>query len=316
MIGTLNSIDANATNTRNSRSSFASTSSRDSFVMKLEAASFDLDFDADMDSDLTGMSMPCIEQESALLPWHLSLDALSFPSIAKLSMESKHQVRTVTPTKQDATPTPPPLLHRLCQAFPTNVSVIQTALMLEPEAVRQAVSLPVLSTSKDRYGNGKIWSFKAPAFKSTKKGHMNKTKRRDYQYPVNIAINNGASCEVIQVLASAAPEVLIKPEGAQGLTTIQLALQKEPKNYKLMEVLLQANPAVATIPTIHQNTLLHLACQRACPLAMVQAFYRANPKALHHRNFHGETPVILAQRTLCCPEDVLNYLQAQLRPHF
>jgi hypothetical protein len=312
MIAALNSSNANTIKTspsmRNTnRSSLASTSSRDSFVMKLDAGGFDLDFDLDFDSDMPGMGMACIEQESALLPGSLSFDDVSDPPLGKLTMESDHLVRSVTPTKgEEATPVPQPLLHRLCQAFPTNASVIQTALILEPEAVRQPVSLPLLSTSKNSTnGNGKIWAFKAPALKS-------KATRKDYQYPINIAINNGASCDVIQVLAFAAPEVLIKPEGVQGLTTLQIALLKQPKNHKLVETLLHANPAAATILTNHQNTLLHMACQRACPLSVVRAFYKANPRALQCRNFHGETPVTLAQRTISCPDDVLNYLQAQL----
>jgi hypothetical protein len=318
MIGTLNSIDTNNTNTfllvRNNRASLASNASRDSFMMKLEGAGFDLDFDDDLDPDMTDMDVSCVDQAYALFPHSLPMDALLDPTCVKKSEDSEHPVRTVTPTKHEATSTPPPLLHRLCQAFPTNASVIQTALMLEPEAARQVVSLPVLSTSKDSTcGNGKIWSFHAPAFKFTKTDQIKKTKRRDYQYPVNIAINNGASCEVIQILASAAPEVLVQLEGVQGLTTVQIGLQKQPKNHKLVEILLQANPEAAAIRTSHENTLLHLACQRACPLAMVQTIYRADPTALHHRNFHGETPMVLAQRTICCPEDVLNYLQSQLR---
>ncbi|CAB9514917.1 expressed unknown protein [Seminavis robusta] len=245
----------------------------------------------------------------------LKLQAKAEPQAKAKAEPQPAKVTTINSTveAEQAEPEPEPeqaacpyLLHQLCQAFPTDKWIINTALMLEEKVADVPASIPVLVGSKVATGNhGKIVAMQAKSSKKDKKKPL-----IDFAYPVNIAINNQASSDVVKVLANAAPQVLVQPEAPSGLTTLQIALQKQPKNFKLIQALLQANPTSSQVLTNRKSTPLHMACQKGCPLPIVQAIFKANPAALHQQNLHGETPLLLAERTLICPEDVANYLQA------
>ena len=206
------------------------------------------------------------------------------------------------PQQPTATSAPKTMLHRACQQFPNDRFVIKTALDLDPNAARQKASIPANS---DKCFNDAVYRF--VALPQRQKG----PRKEPFQLPVNIALSNGANKDVLQLLVSAAPEVVAILDGKNGLTTLSLALTKRPQDNALVEILLAAEPQAVKVPDRRQNLPLHVACEKGASLDVVRHLFLLFPGAFHRENFHGETPLRIAQRNSKCSEDVLNFLQFQ-----
>ena len=210
--------------------------------------------------------------------------------------------------EDEESPATASFLHQLCQHFPCNEAVIQTALLLDPSAPGQSAKLTSLDDSVIR---GNYLQKKDPK------------KHQEYQYALNIVLANsttGSKChDVVQLLVDAAPHIVSAPEPhCNGVSSLHLALQRHSKDVKLLEILLQSSQGAAAASCCcldrHGNTPLHTACQRDVGLEVVEVLLKAHPAALFHRNRRGETPLCIAQHTLTCPDAVVDYLQQKSHP--
>jgi len=218
-----------------------------------------------------------------------------------------------------------PLLHRSCQQFASDPFVVKTALNLDPSAARKRAQM---SASQSKTAQAEIRTRFVPLPQGCIRRPFNKNKpitKEAYSYPINIALNNQASVEVVAMLASAAPEVLTEQDGFHQVCPLSLALTtmmgnaKESKSSKsssnnfmaVIDVLLTANPRAVCLPDRRHNLPLHIAIQHGAPMEIVRQLYCLYPEAGRMQNFHGETPLLIAQRTSKCPEAVLDFLQAR-----
>jgi len=134
-------------------------------------------------------------------------------------------------------------------------------------------------------------------------------------YPLNLAIAYGASSQVLERLASAAPMVLTmrdgKLNGGRSFTTSLHALMRHrPRDIALADTILLMFPASASATDGHQNTALHIAIQNGASLEIIHHLVALNPAALHQRNFQGRTPLELAQTySMLCSAEVAEYLR-------
>lgn len=273
---------------------------------------------------------PRLEMQTAhdAEPIALGLDPLSM----SLSLASMVQVSTVTKQKttlglqasvtattaavevqkrDSASPSKQPedspstLLHRVCQQFSQDRFVVKTTLNLDPSAARRRASISATPEKKDlAETRDRFVAFPQRSKRSA-------PRKEAFSYPINIALNHGASFDVLAMLVCVAPNVLAQEDGSNRLCSLSLALTKRPQDTRVVELILTINPRAVAAPDRRHNLPLHVACQKGCPLSIVRQLYGLNRDALQAKNFHGETPLTIAQRNSKCPENVLNFLQSR-----
>jgi hypothetical protein len=171
--------------------------------------------------------------------------------------------------------------------YPTTAAVVESALRIDPDAVRKAVPVTL------------------------EKGLSSKKAQNIYGYPVNVAMTHGASMEVLKLLVEAGPDVLIQKDGTDGSGSLGIALTTKCDNMMpVVTMLVQANPECVKVADRRGNYPLHVSVNYGLPLDIVKRLYAMYPKALQMRNFHSETPLDIAQRSTRCSEDVMNFLQS------
>jgi len=168
------------------------------------------------------------------------------------------------------------LLHQSCRLYPTTDAVVESALRVDPDAVRRPVS-----------GEGK----------------------NTYGYPINVALTHGASTEVLAMLINAGPDVLVKKDGSDGSGSLGVALAAK-WDLNVIGLLLGANRECASVADRRGNYPLHVAVSAGIPLETVKRVLVAYPQAQEMRNFHSQTPLEIAQRSTRVGEDVVGFLQA------
>lgn len=168
------------------------------------------------------------------------------------------------------------LLHQSCRLYPTTNAVVESALRVDPDAVRRPVS-----------GEGK----------------------NSYGYPINVALSHRASVEVLAMLVNAGPDVLVKKDGSEGSGSLGIALAAN-WDLNVIDLLLNANRECASVADRRGNYPLHIAVSAGLPLTTVKRVLIAYPQAQEMRNFHSQTPLEIAQRSMRVGEDVLGFLQA------
>eukprot|EP00526_Cylindrotheca_closterium_P007429 CAMPEP_0113652884 /NCGR_PEP_ID=MMETSP0017_2-20120614/28263_1 /TAXON_ID=2856 /ORGANISM="Cylindrotheca closterium" /LENGTH=711 /DNA_ID=CAMNT_0000565799 /DNA_START=167 /DNA_END=2302 /DNA_ORIENTATION=- /assembly_acc=CAM_ASM_000147 len=178
----------------------------------------------------------------------------------------------------------PSLLHQSCRLYPTTAAVVESALRVDPDAVRKPIT-PVLE-----------------------KGQAKKVQNT-YGYPLNIALSHGGSLEVLKMLAEAAPEILLEKDGTDGSRSLGIAVMAK-NDWSIISMLLRTNVKCIQVADRRGNYPLHIAANHGLSLGIVKKLYRLFPKALQMRNFHSETPLDIAQRSTRCSEEVMNFLQA------
>ncbi|KAG7353135.1 ankyrin repeat domain protein [Nitzschia inconspicua] len=176
------------------------------------------------------------------------------------------------------------LLHQSCRLYPMTDAVVESALRIDPAAVRRAIA-----TSVDEGATKKATNI--------------------YGYPINVALSHGASLGVVKMLAEAGPDVLIQKDGTTGSGSLGIALATKC-SLEIINLLIQANPQCAQVADRRGNYPLHVAVSQGLPLLIVRRVYFGYPKAQEMRNFHSDTPLDIAQRSTRCPEDVMNFLQS------
>jgi hypothetical protein len=176
------------------------------------------------------------------------------------------------------------LLHQSCRLYPTTDAVVESALRIDPAAVRRTVP-----TTVDQ-------------------GATNKSTNT-YGYPINVALSHGASMGVLRMLAEAGPDVLTQKDGTNGSGSLGIALAAKC-NLEMINLLIQANPNCALVADRRGNYPLHVAVSQGLSLDIVKRIHYGYPKAQEMRNFHSDTPLDIAQRSTRCPEEVINFLQS------
>ncbi|CAJ1946220.1 unnamed protein product [Cylindrotheca closterium] len=195
---------------------------------------------------------------------------------------NRNTPNNTTPIHKDADA--PSLLHQSCRLYPTTAAVMESALRMDPDAVRKPIT-PILE-----------------------KGQAKKLQNT-YGYPLNIALSHGGSLEVLKMLAEAAPEILLEKDGTDGSRSLGIAVMAN-YDWSIISMLLRTNVKCIQVADRRGNYPLHIAANHGLSLGIVKKLYRLFPKALQMRNFHSETPLDIAQRSTRCSEEVMNFLQA------
>lgn len=187
------------------------------------------------------------------------------------------------------------LLHNSCKLYPDTLMVVESALQMDPQAIRRRIPTVCSATEKN----------------SKQQRCRKRAATERFAFPINIALKCNASAEIIQLLAQAGPDVLAEQDGPDKASSLATALALE-YDKGIIQLLLKTNPACAETLDRHSNTPLHslLRCQRI-PLDIVKLVYYAYPKALTTHNFHTQTPLDIAIRSSFCPEEVVNFLQSK-----
>jgi hypothetical protein len=175
---------------------------------------------------------------------------------------------------------PPSLVHQACQLYAQTETIVNSAIRVDPAGVKRRLS--ACSRKKRR--------------------------KHAYDYPINIALHHNASNAVIQLLADAAPDILVERDGPESCCTLSSALCHK-RTLHVISLLLEANPDQVRVPDRYKNFPLHCACAHGASLSVVKLVASAYPNAIRKKNFHGQTPLDIAQHRACCSDDVIDYLQ-------
>ena len=214
------------------------------------------------------------------------MDSLTVPSSSAATVSAASSVTTVSPIRDTngipvpAASAPPSLIHQACELYAQMETIVTSAIRVDPAGVRRRLSS---CASKKR-------------------------RKHAYDYPINIALKHRASVPVIQLLADAAPDILVERDGAESYCTLSCALLQRRK-FDVVSLLLEANPDQVRVPDRYRNFPLHTACAHGASLPVVKLLASAYPNAIRKKNFHGQTPLDIAQQRSCCSDDVIDYLQ-------
>lgn len=229
------------------------------------------------------------------------------------------------------------LLHNSCKLFSKVPFIIESALQFDPEAIRCPV--PTVCYGQQHFANSNATTngIKKRAAKSVAATHDDESsssrqlphheRPETYKYAINIALKHDATPDVLGLLVAAGPDVLTEPDGPNGAGSLSIALassigvgaagnsyNEDERNDttwtdQVVSLLLAANPDSAAIVDRHRNGPMHYAARAPhVSLKTISHIVSAFPEALNQRNFHGQTPLQVAQRSNCT-EQVLDHLQ-------
>ena len=172
-------------------------------------------------------------------------------------------------------------LHRACRhKCSDQCSVIANILQGDKMAIRRRCQLPKISVE-------------ISSIYREQRQHY-----EPYSLPLNLAIFyfDASMIHSLKLLAKSGPDVLTLADGPDRAGSLSIALRHCPREFELVELLLEANPSCALATDNHQNTPLHVACLRGASLPVIRRVYCANPKALYQPNWNGDTPYHIVQR--------------------
>jgi hypothetical protein len=217
------------------------------------------------------------------------------------------------------------LLHNSCKLYPDTLFIVESALRMDPNSIRQKVNVTSATVSSVDESNksskeAPSTSSSSSSFPSLSKVGRGETpsplfKKRKvaeaFGYPINIALNHNASNEVIDLLLREGPDVLSLRDGPDDASTLAIAIELG-KTHSVLKRIVLANPNAVHTRDKYDNLPLHsLLRTRAGPsVESVKMVYRAHPQGLRSVNFHGHTPLDLAVRNESCSEHVLNFLHS------
>jgi hypothetical protein len=175
-----------------------------------------------------------------------------------------------------------PHLHiSSCLSFVT-VGEIQDLLLVDPEAIRRPVNTP----------------------------------GEKYKYPLNLAIHNNASADVIRLLLEADPTVTSLPDGDENQGSLHILLHQQRKRndiLPLVDSFLLAHPIGAQIQDKKGCVPLHTAVYHQAELDTVRHLVMVYPEALQMQNRCQQTPVAMAmQLHAICSDTVATFLSESL----
>lgn len=133
--------------------------------------------------------------------------------------------------------------------------------------------------------------------------------KETYTFPLNLAIKNRADPDIIEILLSVAPSVLVTKDGPREEYPISILLKHAPHDISTVNKILLRCPQSAGSMDRYGNTPLHVACMHGASMEIVRRLYLLCPQSLKRMNFHGKTPLDIARQQTCtCPESVALYL--------
>ena len=184
------------------------------------------------------------------------------------------------------------LLHNSCKLYPETFGIVESALQLDPAAIRRRI--PVVCNRMEDGDSSQRTSMR---------------KQDTYHYPINIALTFGASLEIVKLLVKSGPDVLEKPDGPTKGGSLSIAIASNA-GLDVIDELVEGNRACASVADRHTNYPLHiLARKRDVTVPMIARVHEAFPEALTKCNKNGATPLDIAIRFAGCPEHVLDFLQ-------
>lgn len=212
------------------------------------------------------------------------------------------------------------LLHNSCKLYPDTLFIVESALRMDPNAIRQKVNVTSSAAPSVDESNGSSKETPSSFLSLTKAGRGGEPapslfKKRKvaeaFGYPINIALKHNASNDVIDLLLREGPDVLSLPDGPDDASTLAIAIELG-MSHDVLKRIVKANPNAVHTRDKYDNLPLHaLLRTRAGPLVeSVKMVYRAHPQGLRSVNFHGHTPLDLAVRNESCGEHVLNFLHS------
>ncbi|GKY99582.1 hypothetical protein MPSEU_000912500 [Mayamaea pseudoterrestris] len=208
------------------------------------------------------------------------------------------------------------LLHNSCKLYPDTVAVVESAIAMDPEAVRRPISIVCCmkgvggDTTSESSFEGATSAMSASSSSSENKNQTRKQRAQErFHYPLNIALKYNACYEILSLLAQTGPDVIALPDGPDRCTALATAIALE-RDARVIQLLLETNPEAAQVCDKQSNTPLHAAVRVAKPSPqVVELILRAYPQAIYEHNFHGETPLDMAVRNNTCSEQVLDFFQ-------
>ena len=220
-----------------------------------------------------------------------------FPNISSGSTGHKHYAKsringneksTKPPTNDGIGANTDSLLHEACRLFPNSDTVVETALRVDPSAVRRSVT-----------------------FIGDKNGGTSKSRNNGmYGYPVNLALYYGASEKIIKLLVQSGSDVLALKDGTNCSSSLGIVLSSKHCNAAKIEILLSSNNRCVKITDRRRNYPLHVAVSYGRSLDIVRRLYDEYPEAQGMRNFHSQTPLDIAIQSTRCPEEVTDFLRS------
>jgi hypothetical protein len=237
-------------------------------------------------------------------------------------------------------------LHKACQLFPCNPSIIEAALETDPEAIRRRTLIPAIVVSHHQTTSSNVPSVVRDWWESKESPAAKRRKRQQqpppppptialpepFQLPINIALHHHANLSVLHLLVQADPSMIAQPDGIQGFNSLCLALQIRPKYDDFMDVivmLLANNPdcVKTVVEQYDENTPLHIACLQygkdtasksssSSLLQVITHLVQIFPEAMFHYNANALRPVDIVeqQQAPSCEEDaVVNFLQDRMK---
>ena len=231
------------------------------------------------------------------------------------------------------------LLHNTCKLFPTTLSVIESAVHLDPEAIHTAI--PTLCSAKHTRNTSMSHHQHSP---------MSSTANV-YSFPLNIALQHNASNDVISFLMQKYPAVLTKLDGPNQTGSLSIALSfynsdeagkstscltpttqtttkatcgnknwgtlaketivktEDSRMDQLIRMFVLAKPDCVKILDRRKNTALHYLAKRRAHVSCesISLVYQLYPEALHMRNCIGQTPVQVAQQNPTITDQLLDH---------
>jgi len=203
------------------------------------------------------------------------------------------------PTKEEFSQQPSPEqispLHLACLRSDLTVQELDQLLRRYPTDATKSVTL---------YSNRKVWN----ASTQTMETRLLKEK---YTVPLHLAIHHCVSHDVIEMLMTAAPSVLMALDGPLRETPLSVLLKKQPDSNLVAALLLQ-NPKCARVKDRHDNTALHVACSHyGVSKEVLKQLLCMDPRGLLRRNFHGKTPLQLLQERIAMFDDEMSVFLMQ-----
>lgn len=110
--------------------------------------------------------------------------------------------------------------------------------------------------------------------------------------PLHVACADDAPAVVVQALLKAYPEASTMV-GTSGMTPLHLTCSSAHASVHVVRVLLElGKPEQCKIRDLDGDTPLHAACRSGAPLEVLEVLLRANPAAVHERDYEGLTPLL------------------------
>ena len=221
------------------------------------------------------------------------------------SKKAKVSLHELSSSASFTTRTSPSALHEACRRSDVTVQEINQLLRQDPKAAQRPITL-----MRQR-----------PTFNPFTKAIQNLQIPETYRYPLNLAIQYKCSAAILEALVIAAPSVLKLRDGHQQhqrLTPLHVLFRHQPTDYAATaDMMLLKQPPLAEAVDAKLNTPLHQAVECGINLRTVRHLVLLNPNALLKRNFHGRTPLDLAQhRDLVCNDPVADFLWKEVEKQF